>query len=108
MSHYLFGASIILGVDAMLLAEQLPEWWGPVSFLVMIVAASAFFICSVLEYRRGRAAVDQAALRVKVQNGAKYTVTKRLRPGPGQRSYYWPGDNGHEVELSEKELAELH
>ena len=46
MSRYLFGASIILGVDAMLLAKQLPEWWGPVSFLVMIVAASAFFICS--------------------------------------------------------------
>ncbi len=42
----------------MLLTEQLPEWWGPVSILVMILAASAVVISSILEYRRGHAAVD--------------------------------------------------
>ncbi|WP_156135152.1 hypothetical protein [Arthrobacter sp. L77] len=57
-SRSLFGASIVFGVGAMLLTEQLPEWWGPVSILVMILAASAVVISSILEYRRGHAAVD--------------------------------------------------
>ncbi|WP_026551705.1 hypothetical protein [Arthrobacter sp. H20] len=57
-SRYLFGASIVFGVGAILLAEQLPEWWGPVSILVMVLAAFAVLISSVLEYRRGRAAID--------------------------------------------------
>lgn len=57
-SRYLFGASMVIGMGAMLLAELLSEWWGPVSILVMVLAASAFLICSVLEYRRGRATVD--------------------------------------------------
>ncbi len=48
-SRYLFGASIVFGVGAILLAEQLPEWWGPVSLLVMVLAASAVLISSVLE-----------------------------------------------------------
>ncbi|MCC9196371.1 hypothetical protein QNO08_10895 [Arthrobacter sp. zg-Y820] len=53
-SRYLFGVSIIFGVGTMMLAEKLPEWWGPVSVLVMVLAASAFLTCSILEYRRGR------------------------------------------------------
>ncbi|MBP3036586.1 hypothetical protein J2M53_10020 [Arthrobacter sp. zg-ZUI100] len=55
-SRYLFGVSIVIGVGTMMLAEKLPEWWRPVSILVMVLAASAFLTCSVLEYRRGRAA----------------------------------------------------
>ena len=55
-SRYLFGVSIVFGVGAVLLAEQLPDWWRPASVLFMVLAASAFVICSVLEYRRGRAA----------------------------------------------------
>ncbi|WP_104045740.1 hypothetical protein [Arthrobacter sp. ZGTC412] len=55
-SRYLFGVSIVLGVGTMMLAEKLPEWWGPASIFVMVLAASAFLTCSVLEYRRGRAA----------------------------------------------------
>ncbi|MHA7285940.1 hypothetical protein ACX80I_06660 [Arthrobacter sp. MDT3-44] len=49
----------------------------------------------------------RSAPRVKVQNGATYTVTKRSRPGRGQRPYFWLGDNGQEVDLTEKEIAEL-
>lgn len=63
-SRYLFGASIVFGVGAMMLAEQLPEWWGLVSIIVMVLAASAFLICSVLEYRRGRAAVSTLEQRL--------------------------------------------
>lgn len=55
-SRYLFGVSIVFGVGTMMLSEKLPEWWGQVSVLVMVLAASAFLTCSVLEYRRGRAA----------------------------------------------------
>lgn len=55
-SRYLFGVSIVFGVGTVLLAEQLPDWWRPASVLFMVLAASAFVICSVLEYRRGRAA----------------------------------------------------
>lgn len=54
--RYLFGVSIVLVVGTMIIAEKLPEWWGPVSILVMVLAASAFLTCSVLEYRRGRTA----------------------------------------------------
>ncbi|MCC9205000.1 hypothetical protein [Arthrobacter sp. zg-Y769] len=53
-SRYLFGVSIVFAVGTMMLAEQLPEWWSPASVLVLVLAASAFLICSVLEYRRGR------------------------------------------------------
>lgn len=56
-SRFLFGASITFGVGVMMLAEQLPAWWGPVSLLVMVLAASAFLTCSVLEYRCRRGAV---------------------------------------------------
>ncbi|MBO0895813.1 hypothetical protein [Arthrobacter sunyaminii] len=55
-SRRLFGASIVFGVGAVLLAEQLPEWWGPASLLCMVLAAAGFLTCSVLEYRRGRSA----------------------------------------------------
>lgn len=55
-SRYLLGASIVFGVGAMMFAEKLPEWWKPVSILVMVIAASVFLTCSVLEYRRRRAA----------------------------------------------------
>lgn len=54
--RYLFGVSIVLGVDTMIIVEKLPQWWEPVSILVMVLAAAAFLTCSVLEYRRGRAA----------------------------------------------------
>lgn len=54
--RYLFGVSIVLGVGTMIIVEKLPEWWGPVLILVVVLAASAFLTCSVLEYRRGRAA----------------------------------------------------
>jgi hypothetical protein len=55
--RYLFGASIVFGVGVAMLAEQLPEWWGPMSISVMVLAASAFLICSVLEYRRRLATI---------------------------------------------------
>ncbi|RAM36916.1 hypothetical protein [Arthrobacter globiformis] len=63
-SRYLFGASIVLGVGTVMLAEKLPEWWGPVSILVMVLAASAFLTCSVLEYRRGRPAAGTLEQRL--------------------------------------------
>ena len=55
-SRYLFGVSIVFGVGTILLAEKLPEWWGPASIIAMVLAASAFLTCSVLEYRRRSAA----------------------------------------------------
>ncbi|MCC3265257.1 hypothetical protein [Arthrobacter gengyunqii] len=55
-SRYLFGVSIVFGMGTMMLAEKLPEWWGSVSILAMVLAASAFLTCSVLEYRRRSAA----------------------------------------------------
>jgi hypothetical protein len=54
-SRYVFGVSIVFGVGVMFLAEKLPEWWGPLSVVVMVLAASAFLTCSLLEYRRGTA-----------------------------------------------------
>lgn len=55
-SRYLFGVSIVFGVGTLMLAENLPELWGSVSIVVMVLAASAFLACSVLEYRRRSAA----------------------------------------------------
>lgn len=48
-----------------------------------------------------------AAPHVKVENGATYTVVSRSHPNPGQQSYYWLGDNGREIELTEQETADL-
>lgn len=45
--------------------------------------------------------------KVRVQDGATYTVVKRSQPSDGQRSHYWQGDNGRKIELTEKEIAEL-
>ncbi|MFJ6001276.1 hypothetical protein [Arthrobacter sp. NPDC092385] len=57
-SRYLLGASIVFGVGTTMLAEQVPEWCGPVSILVMVLGASAFLVSSALEYRRGRVMVN--------------------------------------------------
>lgn len=54
----LFGASLVFGASVTILAERLPVWWGPASILTVVLAASAFLTCSVLDYRRGRAAVS--------------------------------------------------
>jgi hypothetical protein len=51
-SRYLFGGSLVFGAAVAILAERLPEWWGPASILAMVLAASAFLTCSVLDYRR--------------------------------------------------------
>ncbi|WP_338750217.1 hypothetical protein [Janibacter alittae] len=61
-SRYLFGASMTFGWGVLLLAEQLPAWLGPVSIFVMVLAASAFLTCSVLEHwcrRRAVGTVEQ-------------------------------------------------
>lgn len=57
-SRYLFGASIVFCVSTTMLAEQVPEWCGPVLILVMVLAASAFLVSSALDYRRGRVMVN--------------------------------------------------
>lgn len=46
-------------------------------------------------------------MRVKVIDGATYSVVKRKHPAEGQRDYYWLGDNGQEIEMTEGEAAEL-
>jgi hypothetical protein len=56
-TRHLFGASLVFGVGVTILAERLPAWWGPASILTVILAASAFLICSVLDYRRGRVTI---------------------------------------------------
>jgi hypothetical protein len=59
-NHYLFGASIVFGVGMTMLAEQVPEWCAPVSILVMVLAAPAFLVSSVLKYRRGRGMMNSS------------------------------------------------
>jgi hypothetical protein len=56
-SCYLFGASLVFGMGMTILAERMQAWWGPASVLALVLAASAFLICSVPEYRRGRLAI---------------------------------------------------
>lgn len=51
-SRHVFGVSLVFGAGVMILAERLPTWWGPASILTVVLAASAFLICSVLDYRR--------------------------------------------------------
>lgn len=46
-------------------------------------------------------------MTVKIQDGATYTIAKRSHPDAGQRTYYWLGDNGQELELTEEEAADL-
>ncbi len=60
-SRYVLGASLVFGMGVTIFAERLPAWWGPASILVMILAASTFLICSVIDYRRESAAVGTTA-----------------------------------------------
>lgn len=48
-----------------------------------------------------------ASTRVKIVGGATYALTKRSNPASNQRSHYWLGDNGQELELTDEEAAEL-
>lgn len=45
--------------------------------------------------------------RIKIVGGATYSLTKRAHPRPDQRSHYWLGDNGQEIELTDEEASEL-
>lgn len=56
-SRYLFGASLVFGIGVTILAERLPAGWGPASLLAMVLAAAAFLICSIIDYRRERSAI---------------------------------------------------
>jgi hypothetical protein len=58
LSRNLFVISLIFGAGGILLTERLPEWWGPTSIFAVVLTASIFLTCSVVEYRRGRTAVD--------------------------------------------------
>lgn len=46
-------------------------------------------------------------MEAKIQNGATYTVVSRSNPAVGQRTYYWLGDHGKELELTDDEVADL-
>lgn len=46
-------------------------------------------------------------MTAKIQSGATYTVVKRKHPAAEQRAYYWLGDNGQELELTDEEAKEL-
>lgn len=46
-------------------------------------------------------------MRVKILDGATYAVVKRKKPSADQWDYYWLGDNGREIELSDGERAEF-
>ncbi len=46
-------------------------------------------------------------MRVKILDGATYSVVKRSKPSEGQRDYYWLGDNGRELELTDSEWNEF-
>ncbi|MEL5990629.1 hypothetical protein ACOKGD_04865 [Microbacterium phosphatis] len=45
--------------------------------------------------------------KIKIENGASYTLIARSDPATGQQDHRWVGDNGHEIELTEDEAAEL-
>lgn len=45
--------------------------------------------------------------RVKVEDGASYTILRRTDPVPGRRHHCWVGDNGAEIELTDEEAASL-
>lgn len=50
---------------------------------------------------------DQSGLHIKILNGATYSIIQRPNPQPGQRNYYWLGDNGTEIELKDEEARRL-
>ena len=54
---YLFGASLVFCMAGIVFAERLPEWWTPVSLLLVVLTAAGFLIRSVIDYRNKRVAV---------------------------------------------------
>lgn len=45
--------------------------------------------------------------RVKIVDGATYTIVQRAAVRPGQRMHYWLGDDGTELELTDEEASQL-
>ncbi|MCC9144987.1 MULTISPECIES: hypothetical protein [unclassified Arthrobacter] len=46
-------------------------------------------------------------MEIKIQDGATYTLIKRVDAAAGQQPYRWVGDNGQEIELTDEEAAGL-
>jgi uncharacterized protein YbjT (DUF2867 family) len=46
-------------------------------------------------------------MTVKIRDGATYMIAKRSHPDAAQRTYYWLGDNGQELELTDEDAADL-
>ncbi|WP_146111843.1 hypothetical protein [Arthrobacter sp. MYb227] len=56
-SRNLFGASMVFCMVGIVFAERLPEWWIPVSLLLVVLAAAGFLIRSIVDYRNKSAAI---------------------------------------------------
>lgn len=92
------GLGLPLGLILGIITDNLALWLG---------VGLAFGIGIGIAYDQMRKSASAVPPRVKVLNGATYTLTQRSRPSPGQRSHYWLGDNGQEIELTDEEAAEL-
>ena len=58
VSRHVFGISLAVCIGVTILGERLPAWWGPASILAMVLAATAFLTCSIIDFRRDRAALS--------------------------------------------------
>ncbi len=88
---------VSLGVVLGITLDNLALWLG-VGIALGLVAGMF-----VDENRKKRTAAGP----VKTIDGSTFTLIARKHPEPGQRSHYWLGDNGQEIELTDTEAAEL-
>jgi hypothetical protein len=101
---------------ALVLVMALPTadtWYLILGVCVIAIMAVVYVAKAIIALRRDDASssgsndIPDHGAFVKVQDGATYTVVKRSSPGAGQRSRYWLGDNGKEIELTHDEAARL-
>jgi hypothetical protein len=89
------GIGLPLGVVIGVLTDNIGVW---------LAVGLALGVALGLMYDE-RQKTSRAKQRVKILDGATYTLTERTSPAPGQRTHYWLGDNGREIELTEEEDA---
>jgi hypothetical protein len=107
-------AGAMLALVFVMTISSVDAWYMVLGSCLIGIMAVVYVAKAIVMLRRDDSAnssggndIPGRGADVKVQDGATYTVVKRSSPAAGQRSHYWLGDNGQEIELTHEEAARL-
>lgn len=107
-------AGATLALVFVMTISNVGAWYMVLGSCIIAIAAVVYVAKAIVALRRDDSAnasgsndIPDRGTDVKVHDGATYTVVKRSSPASGQRSHYWLGDNGQEIELTHDEAARI-